>query len=59
MEMSQGNSLCSYLKQTKMSFFKNREQEGKTGPVWGLVPVGGRRTEGKGIGGGIWWRYYV
>jgi hypothetical protein len=22
-------------------FFKNREQEGKTGPVWGLVPVGG------------------
>jgi hypothetical protein len=26
-----------------MSFFKNREQEGKTGPVWGLVPVGGGR----------------
>jgi hypothetical protein len=23
-----------------MSFYKNREQEGKTGPVWGLVPVG-------------------
>jgi hypothetical protein len=35
--------LYSYLKQTKMSFFKNREQEGKTGPVWGLVPVGGGR----------------
>jgi hypothetical protein len=24
-----------------MSFFKNREQEGKTGPVWVFVPVGG------------------
>jgi hypothetical protein len=23
-----------------MSFFKNGGQEGKTGPVWGLVPVG-------------------
>jgi hypothetical protein len=39
MEMSQGNSLCSYLKQTKMSFFsffyKIGEQEGWTGPSWG------------------------
>jgi hypothetical protein len=43
--MSQGNSLCSYLKQTKMSFFfpifkiggrQNRSYLG------GLVPVGGR-----------------
>jgi hypothetical protein len=25
-----------------MSFFKNREQESKTDPVWGLAPVGGR-----------------
>jgi hypothetical protein len=25
--------LHSYLKQTKMSFFKNKGQEGKTGPV--------------------------
>jgi hypothetical protein len=24
-----------------MSFFENREQEGKTGRVWGLVSVGG------------------
>jgi hypothetical protein len=24
-----------------MSFFKNRGQEGKTGPVWGLTPMGG------------------
>jgi hypothetical protein len=31
------------LKQTKMPFLKNGEQEGKTGPVWGLVPVGGGR----------------
>jgi hypothetical protein len=30
MEMSQGHSLCSYLIQIKMSFFPNREQEGKT-----------------------------
>jgi hypothetical protein len=24
-----------------MPLFKNVEQEGKTGPVWGLLPVGG------------------
>jgi hypothetical protein len=24
-----------------MPFFKHRGQEGKTGPVWGLAPVGG------------------
>jgi hypothetical protein len=33
------NPLCSYLKQTKMSFSKNVEQEDKPGPVWWLVPV--------------------
>jgi hypothetical protein len=27
------------LKQTKLPFFKNGEQEDETGPVWGLVPV--------------------
>jgi hypothetical protein len=43
MEMSQENSLYSYLKQTKMSFFKNREQKGKSGPVWVLVPAGEER----------------
>jgi hypothetical protein len=42
--MSQGNSLYSYLKQRKMLLFKNREQEGKTGYFWGLVPVGVGRT---------------
>jgi hypothetical protein len=30
-----------------MSFFKNGEHEGKTGPEWGLVPV-----EGVGVWGG-------
>jgi hypothetical protein len=40
MEMSQWNSLYSDLKQTQMSFHKNRGQEGKTGPVWGLAQVG-------------------
>jgi hypothetical protein len=41
MEMSQGNSLYSYPKKTKMSFFQKQRKEDKTGPVWGLVPVGG------------------
>jgi hypothetical protein len=45
MEMSQGNSLCSYRKQ-KMSFFsffyQMGEQECHTGPVWRLAPVRGR-----------------
>jgi hypothetical protein len=35
------NSLCSYCKQTKMAFFKNREQKDKTGLIWGLIPVAG------------------
>jgi hypothetical protein len=38
LEMLQGNSLSSYLKQTKMSFlffYKIREQEGRTGPTLG------------------------
>jgi hypothetical protein len=54
MEMSQGNPLYRYLKQTKMSFFfffyKTREQEGRTGPVWGLVPVGVGRMWEKSVG---------
>jgi hypothetical protein len=32
-----------YLKQTKISYIKNGRREGKTGPLWGLVPVGGGR----------------
>jgi hypothetical protein len=38
MEMSQGNSLCSYLKLAKMSFFffhQIGKQEGRKGPPWG------------------------
>jgi hypothetical protein len=40
MEMAQEDSLCSYLKQAKMSFcfsfffYKIREQEGRTGCAW-------------------------
>jgi hypothetical protein len=58
-EMSQGNSLCSCLKQAKMSFFfsptKSREQEGRTGlpcGSWGdWVGTGGREeVAGKGCG---------
>jgi hypothetical protein len=35
MEISKRKSLCNYLKQTKMSFFKNEGQDGKTVPFWG------------------------
>jgi hypothetical protein len=44
MEMSQWNTLYNYLKQKyQVVFFfsQNVEQEGKSSPVWGLVPVGG------------------
>jgi hypothetical protein len=35
MEMSQGNSLCSYLKPTSMSFFSfTKLEEGRTVPIW-------------------------
>jgi hypothetical protein len=34
-----------------MPFCKNREKEGKTGPVWGFVAVEGRRIQGKSGGG--------
>jgi hypothetical protein len=44
--MSQGNTLYSYLEQTKVLFvfFKNGEQEGKMGHSGEGVPVGGRGT---------------
>jgi hypothetical protein len=50
MKMSQGNSLHSYVKQTKMHifFYKNGVQEGKTGPVWGV----GTRGRGEDIKNG-------
>jgi hypothetical protein len=56
MEMSQGHSLCSSLKQIKMLFFfiyKIGEQDGGTGLAWG-VRVGTSRMEeevGKDKGG--------
>jgi hypothetical protein len=46
MEISQGNSLYAYLKQIKMAFFKNKEQEGKTGG-WGWYLWEGRRHNGR------------
>jgi hypothetical protein len=62
MEISQGNSLCSYLylKQAKMScflfsflFYKIGVQDGRTSPAWGgRVGTNGRgRCQGKGVGG--------
>jgi hypothetical protein len=50
--MSQGNSLCSSLKQAKMSLFsfsfflyRIRDQEDGTGLVWEEVGTGGRGEE--------------
>jgi hypothetical protein len=59
MEMSQGNSLYSYFKEAKMSFFplffyKIGDQESKTGRTCGREQVGisGRWEEGgKSVGG--------
>jgi hypothetical protein len=53
MEMPQGNSLYSYVKQAKMSFFsftklENRREE-QVLPR-GLVTGGGVRRWGKGVG---------
>jgi hypothetical protein len=54
MEMSQETLYVSILNKQKSHFFfiyKIREQEGRTGPVWGFgTSDGGRRWE-KGIGG--------
>jgi hypothetical protein len=45
--MSQGNSLCSYLKQTKMSFFSFTKLENKRAEQ---VLPGGVGTSGRGRG---------
>jgi hypothetical protein len=48
MEVLQRNSLCSYLKKAKMSFFlllflyKIKKQEDKTGPAEGVGTSGSR-----------------
>jgi hypothetical protein len=53
MEMSHGNSLCNYLKQTKCHFLKtNLENRGTEHVLSGmLVPVGEGRMWGNGVGG--------
>jgi hypothetical protein len=49
MEMSQNNTLYSYLKLTKMSLFtKTDHKKGKQVLSGGLVPVGRERIWGKG-----------
>jgi hypothetical protein len=54
MEVPQGNSLYSYLKHTKMSFFPfTNQRTERTCPAWvgGLLPVGWERKWGNGKGG--------
>jgi hypothetical protein len=46
-EVSEGKSLCSYLKQAKLSFFSLTQE----GPGKGLIPVRGGRLWGNDIGG--------
>jgi hypothetical protein len=51
MEISQGNSLCSYLKQTKMSFFSFTKSENmRTEHVMsgGVAATSGREEMGNG-----------
>jgi hypothetical protein len=53
MEVPQANSLCSHLKQAKMSFLfslfcKIRGQEGGTGPGWGVGTSRMEEEVGKG-----------
>jgi hypothetical protein len=65
MEMLQVNSLCCYLKQTKISFlfyyyfFSKQRSGGQNRSCLGLVPVGGVKVYGKGEGEWIWCRYSV
>jgi hypothetical protein len=42
-----------------MPFFKNWEQEDKTGPVWEMALVAWGRIKWKGVRGWILWNYYV
>jgi hypothetical protein len=55
MEISQGNTLCSYLKQTKNVIFfsftklENRRVEQVLSGGGGLVPVGGGKRWGKDV----------
>jgi hypothetical protein len=48
MDISQGNSLYSYFKQTQRHFLnKIREHGGRTGPVWGFGISGRGQDVGK------------
>jgi hypothetical protein len=50
MEMPQGNSLYSYLKKQKYRFFffyRIRDQEGRTGPIWRVGTSGRKEDVGK------------
>jgi hypothetical protein len=55
MEKSQGNSLYSYLKQTKMLFFSQKWRTGgqnRSWGGWGGVDTHGRKeVVGRGLGG--------
>jgi hypothetical protein len=51
MEMSQGNSLYSYCKQTKMSFFFTKTKNRKAEQVLPGVLYGVGRMWGKSVGG--------
>jgi hypothetical protein len=52
MEMSQGTSLCSYLKQAKMSFSSTKSENRKMGQVLSgdFGTSGSREKVGKGPG---------
>jgi hypothetical protein len=50
MEMSQGNSLCNYLKQIKMSFTKSENRKVEQALSGVGIPVGGEKRLGQGGG---------
>jgi hypothetical protein len=45
--------MYSYLKQIKMPFifYRNGEQEDRTGPIWGVGISGREKDVGEGVGG--------
>jgi hypothetical protein len=48
MEYHNETSCIAILNKQKCPFFKNREQEGKTGPVWGVDTSGRGEDTRKG-----------
>jgi hypothetical protein len=60
MEMSQGNDLCSYLKQTKTLFLSFSKSENRRRVEQSFLgPVEGGRMWEKGVGLWTWWKHYV